>query len=114
AVATLADGGAIGTGTFDGNNVGFGPPPAPPKLSALGAQDVCVAKYDATGSPVWQAQAAAADPAAVASGLGLATYADGSVALIGQFTVPTTTPFSFLSAAGIATTATVKSHRGLP
>jgi hypothetical protein len=83
AVATFADNSSVVTGDFSGQ-VAFGAGSTPPTLTAAGARDVFAARYDANGTPRWQAQAGTA--AATGSGLGVVTYAvDGSLAVVGKF-----------------------------
>jgi hypothetical protein len=98
AIATFGDGSSVVTGSFTGT-VTFG---ALAVLTVGGAQDIFVTRFDASGTPVWRAQAGGSDGLATGAGFGIVTYdVDGSVAVVGQFN--SALPFAFNSADFITT-----------
>jgi hypothetical protein len=102
AIANFADRSSVITGSFT-STIAFGANLGAPTLTAVGAQDVFVARYGVFGSPVWQAKAGGPGTTASGSGLGVATQSDGSVVVVGQFESPAMFAFgaSSLTSAGL-------------
>ncbi len=81
AVASLADGGAVVTGYFQGSAI-FGEGDNQVTLTSAGAEDIFVAKYAADGSLSWTRSAGGTGGD---QGFGVGAYADGSVVISGYF-----------------------------